>query len=702
MTVSLKYFLYVVLAIFYLGCSEPSHKYMSANDWDAAGGNLGQTKFSKLNQINKENVSELEVVWTFHSGNTKGNVQVNPLIISGVVYVTTPSQELIAIDGKNGEEIWRFNPSREGESFGGVNRGLAYYKSDKHSYILYTSGAYLNAVDLTTGKAVASFGDAGRVNMNENLIKEADKMGITSPGAPMVFNDLVILGAMSWSSPANVSAFNVLTGKRVWIFNTIPTPKEDGYDSWEDTEFWKNGAGVNAWSGLSIDHKNGMVYFATGQPKDDFYRPNNSGEQLYGNCIVALDAYTGKRKWHYQTIHHDLWDLDLPCAPILTTLNDQGKKVPGVVQLSKTGNIFMFNRLTGRLLSEVEEREVPKSTLVGENAYPTQPFVKWPKPFSKQIVTKNDLTNISSEAHAYAQEKFNDADTGWFVPPSERGVIYYGIHGGAEWGGGSYDPYTNIMYVNSNELAWNITMRNTSKKRAGETALHAGARSYRSRGCVNCHGGNREGLGGLPSLKEVKEKYEGEEIAAIVKKGKGNMPSFSHIPEDEVQDLVSYLMNTTVEGNKKKERKEKISFRSLGYNKFLDKEGYPATKPPWGTLNAIDLTSGEIKWKTPLGEHKELTERGIPITGTENFGGSITTAGGLVFIGATRDRKFRAFDKDTGTQLWEYQLPFGAYAVPSTYAVNGKQYIVVSASGGGKLGGPTGDIYIAFSLPNTK
>ena len=677
-------------------------RHRAGKDWSAAGGNEGQTKYSMLKQINKHTVGKLREAWTYRSGNPAGNVQLNPLIVAGVVYLTTPAQELIAVNGTNGKELWRFNPARKGEKFGGINRGLAFWSSGKDSCILYTSGTYLNAVNVRTGTSFTSFGDGGRVNLGEGLIKPADKMGISSPGAPVVFGDLVIAGVMTWSSPAHVSAYSVRTGKRVWLFNTIPQPGEHGYETWGDPDFWKNGAGVNVWGGLAVDTRHQMVFFSTGQPKDDFYRPKNKGEQLYGNCVVALDATTGKRKWHYQYIHHDLWDLDLPCAPILTELTVKGRKVPGLAQLTKTGNVLLFNRLTGELLSEVEERTVPESPLYGENAFPTQPYVKWPEPFSKQVVTAEDLTNISPEAHADALKKFRSADAGWFIPPSEKGVIYYGIHGGAEWGGGSYDPVGNVLYVNANELAWHITMRdlNQTTGQPGTKEEHGGRNFYLSRGCVSCHGSNREGNGGIPALRNLNKKYKQQDIVQLIKKGKGAMPAFAQIPEDEVQLLAAYLLDRPAEGADMATGRKDPLYRSIAYTKFLDNRGYPATAPPWGTMNAIDLTTGTILWKVPLGEHPELTREGVPLTGTENFGGSIVTAGGLVFVAATRDQKFRAFDKDTGKVLWEARLPFGGYAIPSTYMSGGKQYVIIPAAGGGKLGTPTGDAYVCYALPD--
>lgn len=691
-----------LLMVAFAACQAPQ-PYSDA-DWPYPGGTAGQAKYSTLNQINKTNVADLEVAWVYHSGVESGNVQMNPLIVDGVVYVTTPLQEVVALDGTTGEPLWRFNPAREGEQFGGINRGISHWrKKGEADRIFFTSGGFLNAIFASDGTPVADFGNQGRISLNENLVKPADQMGITSPAAPVIFGDLVIVGAMTWASPANVSAFNVITGEREWIFHTIPHPGEFGYETWGAPDFWKSGGGVNVWGGLSVDIENGMVFFATGQPKDDFYRPDNAGEHLYGNCVVALNAKNGERVWHYQAIHHDLWDLDLPCAPMLTKLHQDGTEVPGVVQLTKTGNVLLFNRITGELLSDVEERAVPASTLAGQYAFPTQPYVKWPEPFSKQVLTEDDLTNISEEANAYAREHFHNADAGWFIPPSTKGILFYGIHGGAEWGGGAYDPDGQVVFVNANELAWNITMQdvnNPGAEASAANATHGGQRLFLASGCASCHGADRKGVGATPALHSLTSKYTQKDVADVIKKGKGAMPPFAHLPEDDVQLIAAYLLDIEATDGEATEPKTKPFYASMGYNKFLDQEGYPATKPPWGTLNAIDLKSGKIKWKVPLGEHPELTAKGIPLTGTENFGGSIATAGGLVFVGATRDERFRAFDKDTGEILWQTQLPFGGFAVPSTYSVGGKQYVVIPATGGGKLGTTTGDAYVAFALPN--
>lgn len=674
----------------------------AAGDWKFAGGNAGQTKYSRLDEINVSNVKNLKAAWVYNSGNMEGNVQCNPIIIQGVMYVTTPAQVLVAVDAVNGKEIWRFNPERAGEHFGGINRGIACWQGEKEGSILYTVANFLYRVNMKTGKAEPAFGDNGRVNLNDGLVKEADKMAITSPAAPNIYKDYVIVGALSWSAPSNVSAFDIKTGKRVWVFNTIPKPGEYGYDTWGNKSFWKDGAGVNTWGGLAVDEDSGMVYFATGQPKDEFYRADNKGEQLFGNCVVALNANTGKRVWHYQAIHHDLWDLDLPCAPVLVNLTDEGRPIKGLMQLTKTGNILLFNRLTGKLLSKTEEIPVPSSTLPGEYAYPTQPKVIWPEPFSKQVLTGKDLTNRTPEAHAYASKVFSESDAGWFIPPSLKGILFYGIHGGAEWGGGAYDEEENTLYINANELAWQIKMRDINQQTTSngqkDKALTAGNAVFLKMGCAGCHGANREGQGGIPNLTQLDKKYGPPDVEEIIHNGRNGMPSFAQIQEKDMNDLVDFLLNKKNVATRKMVS-NKPEYRSMGYNKFLDQEGYPATAPPWGTLNAVNLTTGKIKWKVPFGEYAELKKQHVPITGTENFGGCLVTKGGLVFIGATRDEKFRAFDKRTGKVLWEVKLPYGGYSSPSTYAVNGKQYVVIPATGGGKLGGKTGDAYVAYALP---
>ncbi|HRQ52517.1 MAG TPA: c-type cytochrome, partial [Agriterribacter sp.] len=388
--------------------------------------------------------------------------------------------------------------------------------------------------------------------------------------------------------------------------------------------------------------------------------------------------------------------LDLPCAPVLVDLKYNGKTIAGVAQLSKTGNVFLFRRETGEPVSKIEERAVPASTLEGEQAAATQPFLSWPEPYAKQGLTGQDIFGVDSVQYRKAKAVFDQSDVGWFIPPSTKGLLYYGIHGGSEWGGGAYDALSNTMFMNANEIAWHIKMKDMQE--ADEANQHPGGSVFLQMNCSNCHGMDLKGRDNTPALSSLDKKYTAAQLKNIILNGRKGMPAFPQMGSSELEALTGYLLKIKV--NDKGKRFEGLRFQSLGYNKFVDEQGYPLTTPPWGTLNALDLTSGEIKWKVPLGEYAELTAKGFPVTGTENFGGCIATQGGLVFVAATRDAKIRAFDSENGKVLWEAQLPFGGYSTPATYMVNGKQYIVIPATGGGKLGTATGDTYVAFALPD--
>ena len=682
--------------------SLPSDAYLKT--WRVTGGDPGITHYAELEQINTSNVANLEPAWTYRSGSKVHN-QCNPIVIDHTMYFTTGYQELIAIDAASGAEKWRFKPSfdrKERPEYMNINRGVGYWEKNSNGRLFFCAGNLLVAVDAESGRLVSAFGAGGKVDMNAGHHLPSERMGITVSSSPVVFEDLVIIGASSWSATSHVAAYDVHTGERVWKFNTIPHEGEFGHDTYGDPDYWKTGAGANVWGGMSVDETNGMVFFGTGQPKFDFYRPFNEGQHLFGNAVVALNAHTGERVWHYQIVHHDLWDLDVPCAPVLTEAIIKGVQVPVAIQITKTGDTFIFNRLTGELLSDVEEVAVKPSQLTGETAYPTQPIVNWPEAFSRQEVKPEHATTFSEAAHASAMERINRSDLGRYDAPSEKGIIYYGLHGGGEWGGPAYDPETNHLYINTNQIAWHIEMVNNNRQtKADGQELHLGEMVYLQKGCVACHGNDRKGNDVQPGLDKIPEKYTNKsEVVDIIRNGRGAMPAFAALSEGELTALADFLMDLPsgyYEGLSAKN--EKPSFSVKGYNRFLDENGYPATTPPWGALVSLNLNTGKVDWKVPLGTYPELLEKGLAPTGSENFGGSIVTKGGLVFIAATRDEKFRAFDKKTGEILWEYDLPYGGYATPATFELNGRQYIAILATGGGKLGTKAGDVMMAFALP---
>ena len=540
-------------------------------------------------------------------------------------------------------------------------------------------------MDPDTGKTIREFGENGSINLGS---------GLNTPG--VIYRDLVIVGGVG--GVGAVRAYDVRTGKRRWIFNLIPRPGEFGHDTWPP-DAWKTATGTMPWCGQSLDEKRGIVYVATKTAEPDFYGGKRHGMNLFANCLLALDAATGKRVWHFQIVHHDLLDKDLACPPVLLTVTHKGKKVDAVAQGTKHGLLFVFNRVTGEPLWPIEERPVPQSDLVGEQAWPTQPFPTRPAPLMRQRYTEADASNISPATHQLTLDRIRASPNfGPFPAPSLKETIMFpGFDGGMEWGGGAADP-DGIYYVNINEMPWIVQMIET--RRADGTGLAGGERDYLIN-CSACHGVDRKGnvAAGFPPLLDIGKRKSRAEIEKITREGAGRMPPYASMPENKRKAILDYILNVPPRTGEKVEQPNQPSYAFGGFRRYLDPEGYPAIKPPWGTLNAVDLNTGEIKWKVILGEYPELTKRGIPPTGTENYGGPVVTAGGLIFIGATADETFRAFDKDTGKILWKATLPFGGNATPSTYMVDGRQYVVISA-GGGKSNRPRGGMLVAFALPD--
>ena len=689
-------------------------------DWPVYLGDKASSHFSPLKQINTRNVHRLEVVWTSHAGDARkdnrSQIQCNPLVIDGVLYGTSPQLKLLALDATTGRELWRFDPFAGGgeNSALGVNRGVVYWAERTDQRILFTAGHYLYAINARAGKPVATFGKDGRVDIREGLGRDAGTLQVLANTPGIVFHNLLILGTRvsegpGPSAPGHIRAYDARTGKIAWTFHTIPWPGEPGYETWPP-DAWKHIGGANVWTGMALDEKRGLVFCPTGSAAFDFWGGYRIGKNLFANCLIALDAATGRRVWHYQFVHHDLWDRDLPAPPNLLAVHHNREKVDAVAQVTKSGHVFVFNRETGEPLFPIEERPVPPSTLQGESAWPTQLFPLKPEPFARQLFSEDLVTDISPEAHAAVLERFRQVKPHQpFVPPSTEGtVIFPGFDGGAEWGGAAVDPRSGILYVNGNEMPWILTMVET--KVQGQVPLSGGQQIY-NQICAACHGINREGDSArvFPTLVNIGQKMKRADIVQLLETGRGVMPAVPFLTAAQKSAVAGFLLGEAGDAEGSGDlgaSKEVMSgnavgvepYTHTGYNRWFDPSGYPAVKPPWGTLNAIDLNTGEYVWRTTLGELAELSGRGLPPTGAENYGGPVVTAGGLIFIAASKDEMIRAFDQQTGKVLWQAKLPAGGYATPATYMARGRQYLVI-ACGGGKMGTKSGDAYVAFALP---
>jgi len=681
-------------------------------DWHAYNGSFDGDHYSPLLQINRANVAQLKIAWQFDTGE-KGGLQTNPLIVGRVLYAYTPLGKIIALDAASGKLLWTFDSTVDNHdrTIGGAtqpSRGFAYWTDGKSARIFAGILNYLYALDASTGKPVSDFADNGRLDLRRGLRDDLDakfeqqSIALTTPG--VIYKDLIIVGGRNPEThpapPGYIRAFDVHTGALRWSFHTIPQPGEFGYDTWPP-DAWKDAGAANNWAGMTLDAQRGILYVPTGSAIFDFYGGDRIGDDLFANTLLALDAATGKRLWHFQGVHHDIWDRDFPAPPALVTVDRDGHSIDAIAQTTKQGVVYLFDRVTGAPLFPIEERPYPSSDVPGEKTSPTQPMPVAPAPFARQRLTEDMLTTRTPAAHEWALQSFRTLRSdGQFVPFAidHKTIIFPGFDGGAEWGGPAVDPSTSVLYVNANEMAWIGGLTPESANAVG------GAKIYQAQ-CSICHGANRAGSPpAFPSLIDVHQRLTDAQISDLIAHGRGRMPALPNIDSAKIAELLDYLKSTaaapaehasgTMPGG------PAAHYAFTGYNKFLDPDGYPAIAPPWGTLSAIDLNTGKYLWKIPLGEYPALAAQGIKETGSENYGGPILTAGGLLFIGATSyDRKFRAFDSHTGQLLWETQLPFAAGATPATYSIDGKQYVVIAASGGRDPKSPTGGQYIAFSLP---
>jgi len=663
-------------------------------DWPVFGGTTDNTHYSTLSQITPANVAQLQVAWTYatHDEFKGSEMQANPVVIDGVLYATSPKLRVFALDAATGRELWSFDPNYgkpAPQRF--RHRGLV-VTGDR---VLVTYRNKLYALDRKTGLPIPSFGDSsGFADMRNAFDRPADRITVSASTPGAVYGDLYIIGSTVPealpSSPGDIRAYDVKSGKLRWVFHTIPRPGEFGYDTWSP-ESWKTVGGANAWSGVTVDQKRGIVFAATGSASFDFYGANRIGDNLFANTLLALDARTGKRLWHFQAIKHDLWDWDFPAAPTLVTLTRNGRRLDAIAQITKTGYVYVFERASGKAVFPIAYRRVPPSHMEGEQAADSQPYPVAPPPFVRQTLTEDMLTTRTPAAHDSVLKFFREYKTsGMYDPPNTRGtIIFPGVDGGGEWGGPAFDPATGLLYVNANEMPWYHKLVERSDK------------SLFGSSCGSCHGDNLQGSATVPSLVGVGTRKSRDDIAQVIRQGTGRMPGFGGILDNSaISDLVNYLITGKDVAAQAGTNPNFLKYRSTGLQIFLDPDGYPPITPPWGTLNAIDLNKGEIRWSIPFGEYPALAAQGLNNTGSDNYGGPVVTANGLLFIGATTyDKKFRVYDKRSGKLLWETLLPASGNATPSTYMVNGKQYVVI-ACGGGKNDAESGGTYVAFALPH--
>ena len=587
-------------------------------EWRWYGGDAAASRYSACDDITPSNVRNLKVAWVHKTGDANERpattMECTPIVVDGIMYVTTPRVRVQALNAATGAVIWTFDPGggRASRRSPGVNRGVCYWEDGEDRRIFATYRDQLWCLNAKTGTPVEAFGSKGVIDLKENFDHDMTNLTFKHTSPVVVYRDVVITGGGGGEgpypeAPGHIRGYDARTGERRWIFHTVPKPGEFGHDTWAG-DSWKYTGGTNCWAGMSVDLKRGIVYAGIGSPSFDYWGGNRAGDNLFGNCVLALEALTGRRKWHYQTAHHDVWDYDLAAQPALVTIRQGGRRIDAVVQVTKQSFVFFLDRETGKPLFPVEERPVPAGRLEGEVLSKTQPFPLKPPPLSRQGFKDEWVTDISPEANAYVKAQVEKLAHGPLYTPMayEGGIVHPGFRGGPLWGGCCYDPKLNLVFANSDETT-NILAYDAPK----------------------------EGMNVRYSLKVRAQ--------------------------------------------------------------LLDQEGYPGIKPPWGYVTAIDADKGDFRWRVVNGEFPELTARGVKKTGTNSHGGSICTAGGLVFMAGTFDKKIRAFESASGKVLWEADLPSGGFATPCTYEAEGKQYVVVAA-GGGKNKSKANDEFVAFSL----
>jgi quinoprotein glucose dehydrogenase len=738
-------FVLLSIGIVQFCAAEQNHK-----TWMDYGGGADSSHYVALTQIKKSNVNKLQVAWTYPTGDNRSYL-FNPIIVDNFMYVLARNSSLVALDAATGKEIWIH------ENLPGLTtRGIAYWESKdrKDRRLIFTMNNFLQQIDARTGKSILTFGNKGLVDLREGLGRDPKTIARIQPDSPgRVFENLIMLGSATgeayFSPPGDIRAYDVVTGKMVWIFHTIPHPGEFGYETWP-RDGWKYLGGTNTWGEITLDEKRGIAYFPTGSPTYDYYGADRVGSNMFGNCLLALDARTGKRFWHFQLVHHDLWDYDASAAPQLVTVRHDGKLVDAVAQATKQGFLYVFDRVTGKPIWPIEERPVAKSKMPGEQAWPTQPIPTNPPPFARQKITADDVNPFILTPQERASWKDRIAsmrNEGLFTPPDVNETITLpGARGGSNWGSTAANASKGMMYLTTQDwpTVYKLSLEDPFAGRPaggrGRATGDAGKAAYEQR-CQVCHGVNGVRSGsGPPALAGVGGRLGFDEFRQIVLGGRAEMPAFRDLDNATLTAILAFLGAPS--GRTETASKGPVvasggapggleisaipgpQYSQLGgppYPEGLDvpKDRYYTRwglypdqpfviNPPWSQIVAYDLNTGTIKWKVPFGQDAVAAREGAKDTGAfmAEHHGMIVTATGLIFLAAS-DGKLRAYDEETGKVLWTVTLPAASEGIPAMYEVNGRQYLVVSASsntnsgGRGRAGGttvtPKG--YIAFSLP---
>ena len=662
-----------------LAC-EPSDRLTGNVDWAVYLGDNARQHYSPLTQIDRSNVGELELAWKYDSGELRGSnstMYTSPLVKDGVLYGLSPKLVVFALDAATGEEIWRSDQGLNGSP----QRGLMWWEQGDDRRLFFNSGPLLLAISADDGSPIESFGDKGRVDITPESGKTG-YVGVTVPG--VVFEDKIILGFTTTEGadavPGSVRAFSAVDGSLIWQFDTIPKPGDPGSETWAEGSLERAG-GANVWTGMALDEERGILFAPTGSATPDFYGANRLGDNLYANSLVAIDAHNGELEWHYQVVRHDLWDRDNPSPPTLVRLERDGRTIDAVALTTKSGHLYVFDRETGESMYPIVEVETPlPSTLPGEVPAKSQPLSTIA--FSRQ---EFEITDRTEEARSYIEELIADWDLRPWAPPRVGTVLFYPWYdGGAEWGGSAFDPSTNRLILNGQDVAGILKL----------SEVPAGSSDYGTYAvnCGSCHGLKLEGTETGPALLGVLERMEAAEARRIIVEGSGRMPGSPHLDDGQMRAIFRYMGSEEPEQD---EPSEEVEYVLAGYVYLRDQEGLPGNTPPWGHLNSIDLATGEIVWTVPFGNYPTHPDLGY---GAVNYGGPVVTASGLIFIAATPDRQMRAYDSRDGSVLWEAELSAAGFSTPAVYAVDGKQYVAIAA-GGGRMGPPSGAEYFAFSLP---